>query len=271
MVSESVREKTGRMRDLLEISGLTSISYWCGYMVMAAIYAAIMCGLMTITLSLGGLNAISDISRMPYVELMFFCTMAIVAQSLAIGNLFEKVEYYALPVFLFHVGISVGGIFIANNEYLTVNAKNTLGVLSPGFALSNGIWAIENFQHKYKGIAIDMQFIDDAKHIPSVNDSCVMCILGVLVWIFVAWGYPFDWISSGTNNEGANVEEDIFPYPCDHEEMELRMEKNKRNGQHSQHSVVDSNTIARSMEEEEDDADAAGPPLLECRFVIRCL
>jgi ATP-binding cassette, subfamily A (ABC1), member 3 len=86
--------------------------------------------------------------------------------------------------------------------------------------LTLGVFATETYLYHHNDDPMNFDHVDHSKNLPSVN-SCVVCLLlSTVLYLFVAWGMPFDWIFPQESFEDAyGRPDDVVEYPCD-DEME---------------------------------------------------
>ena len=222
LCATAVREKQYLMRDLLEISGIMPISYWLSYFISGGFIIGQLMA-MLVFLILVPSNVICDTKN--YYALLSCFIAALIAFSLAFGHVIPRCEYYGLPVFLLNTAMAVAGTYEANNQQISVPLKNFISILVPPIGLSNGIWAIESWQFDHQdkngnpSQLLSSTYVDPDKNIPSIQQTCGMLILSCIIYMFLAWGYPFTWIIQYPDDirQMPNTDNDI-DYPCDNEE-----------------------------------------------------
>ena len=143
-----------------------------------------------------GFGIIDTVRLLPYGALLTCYTMAIAAFAFVFGFIIDRSEYYALPIFLLNTILSVVGCFVGKAYAMSESAKLFLGFLSPTIGMSNGIFAIETFLYHHPGLSMDYGFYDMTKHYPSLQATNGMLGCSMLVYLFIAWGGPFDWLFS---------------------------------------------------------------------------
>ena len=207
------------MKDLLQISGLLDVSYWSSYLVAALVILAI-----SLIPFLGVLWAGTVLTRfhiLPYFILLLTYALAFMGFLMLFGFIVFRTEYFGLPAFLLSVGLTVGGVYIAHDKFLSVGAKVLLGFLVPQFGVSNAIFAIETYLYHHGDTDMDWLHVDHDKNLPSLIMCVIFMLLSALMYLFLLWGMPFDWLFE-KDNAFENVRpDDEVTYPCDNEADEL--------------------------------------------------
>jgi ATP-binding cassette subfamily A (ABC1) protein 3 len=227
LLTENVRERQYKMKDLLEISGLMNVSYWFSYL-----FVIVGINQLTIWFSVGiltALNILTDAHAMPYVGLMTVYCIGLACFSLFGGFLVNRSEYYGLPVFLVNTALTVAGAFLTLEYEVSVSAKLFLCFLHPSIAFTFGTFSIETYLHHHSGAAMDANFTDHAKNYPSLNACIGVMIASSIVYLFLSIGMPFEWLQTRllATSDFALVafvtdrEADV-KYPCDDEAAEER-------------------------------------------------
>ena len=227
MATQTVKERQFKMKDLLQISGLLDLSYWCSY-----VFAAFLMLTVCLVLFLGLLWLGTVLTRfhiLPYFILLMAYSVAFMGFLMLFGFVVFRTEYYGLPAFLVSVGLTVGGVYIAHDRDLPIGFKSFLGFLVPQFGVSNAIFAIETWMYHHTHTSMDWSHIDNDKHIPSLITSVLLLLLTSVFYLFLLWGMPFDWVFTKENAfENVRPDDDII-YPCDNED-EDEFEESMENG-----------------------------------------
>jgi ABC-type multidrug transport system fused ATPase/permease subunit len=222
LATQTVKERQFNMKDLLQISGLLDISYWCSYL-LAAFLMLFVCLIIFLALLWGG-GVLTRFHLLPYFILFLAYSLAFMAFLMLFGFAVFRTEYYALPAFLVSVGLTVGGVYIAHDKDLTIGAKVFLGFLVPQFGVSNAVFAIETWLYHHGDEAMDWSHVDNDKNLPSLITSVMFLLLSTAVYMCIIWGMPFDWVFHKENAfENVRPDDDVT-YPCDNEDDALELD-----------------------------------------------
>ena len=226
LTTQLVREKQFKMKDILEISGLFSISFWLSFLVAIVVLTQASIWLGCILLVVMG--PITTEVFFGYIAIMTTFVFAMSTFSFSLSHILDQAEYYGLPTFIMNTALAVAGVWIANDTTISMGGKLMLGFLLPPIQLCNGIWALENFSFNNENVNLDFNYVDADKALPSVNVVCVMFLLSSMFYLFVSWGYPFEWLVLTTGEDMASitatVRADIVPYHCDNQQAEEESE-----------------------------------------------
>ncbi len=127
-----MKEREGKVLDLLEISGLTPMALVLGYFVF--IFALSQLSYILTCLIYRAAEILTAYTSRYYLSLNCLFTLAIIPQAMCFGFIIHKYEYYGLPVFIFNMALAVGGDFLANAATVPASLK---GELDYSFSLSN--------------------------------------------------------------------------------------------------------------------------------------
>lgn len=151
-------------------------------------------------------------------------SFALTCFSFSVAHILDQAEYYGLPTFILNTALAVSGVWVANDFTMSMGGKLMLGFLFPPIQLATGIFAVENWSYNNDGVALDFDYVDADKALPSTNVICVMFLLSSVFYLFIAWGYPFEWLILTANEDmaslTASVRADIVPYHCDNQQAE---------------------------------------------------
>lgn len=222
LLTQAVREKQHKMKDLLEISGLYGFSFYFSFLVVIVLLVQasiwVGCSLLVamMTMTAGDFWA--------YVALMTCYTFALASSGFAFGHLVDMSEYYGLPIFIVNTGLAVGGDFIANDMVMPIGLKLFIGFFLPPMNFATGVFAIENYVYHNDNSMVPMDYQDLSKTLPSVNIVCLVMLFSSAFYLWLAWGYPFHWLfPSNTDQHEAlatAARADIVPYHCDNQDEE---------------------------------------------------
>jgi hypothetical protein len=109
------------MKDLLQISGLLDLSYWMSFEIAGMALSQILIWYCVPLLAVG--KVLSWYHLLPYVALMSFYAMNVMAFLMAFGFVVFKSEYYGLPAFILTVALCVGGDYVANDYNISIGLK----------------------------------------------------------------------------------------------------------------------------------------------------
>jgi ATP-binding cassette subfamily A (ABC1) protein 3 len=159
----------------------------------------------------------------PYASLITCYTVGMGAFSMAFGFVIFRSEYYGLPAFLLSTGLSVAGLYFANAYDISMGAKLFVSFLCPQVGFGVGIFTIEDYLHRYGDVSFPYSYSDSSKNFPSLIAVNAMLILSGMLYFFIAWGMPFDWLfhtESQVQGYLTQKDETDMQYPCDNEEQE---------------------------------------------------
>jgi hypothetical protein len=216
LATQTVKERQFKMKDLLQISGLLDISYWCSYL-LASFIMLLVCMIFFLGLLWAG-TVLTRFHIFPYFILLMAYALAFMGFLMLFGFAVFRTEYYGLPAFLVSVGLTVGGVYIAHDKNLTIGSKVFLGLLIPQFGVSNAIFAVETWLYHHSDESMDWSHVDNDKNLPSLITSVMFLLLSTIMYLFLLWGMPFDWVFQKENAfENVRPDDDIV-YPCDDED-----------------------------------------------------
>ncbi len=220
-ITQSVKEKQNKMFDLLQISGINPFSYWLSYYITGGfIYGWLYIALVYILLILP--HIIGPIQEGAYFRLLVSYAPALTAFALAFGHFVPRQDYYALPCLLILLVLAVSGNYFAASEEISISAKLFVSFLCPPIGFSVGVFTIETFAWRYSGEnEFDYTFINQRSSLPRLNDVCGILFFSSCLYLFIAWGFPFDLLGTSLLKHdkyiGADMDDEVL-YPCDNEE-----------------------------------------------------
>ena len=223
MATQTVKERQFKMKDLLEISGMLDISYWCSYL-LAAFLLLFVAMILFLALLWAG-TVLTRYHLFPYFILLMTYSVAFMGFLMLFGFAVFRTEYYGLPAFLVSVGLTVGGDYIAHDRDLTIGSKLFLGFLIPQFGVSNAIFTIETWMYHHGGQAMDWTHVDNDKNLPSLLACVLFMVLSAIMYVCLLWGMPFDWVFRKENMFENVRPDDGIEYPCDNEDDEYDLEE----------------------------------------------
>ena len=220
ILTEIVRERQYKMKDLLEISGLMNSAYYISYFIFCQAVAQLTIWLPVIGL-LSAIGIFNPARAPAYGALMTCYSLAMTSFSMGFGFIVFQSEYYALPIFILNTALAVAGAYLGIAYNMTVGAKMFVIFLAPPLGLSMGVIQIENYLYDFSG-DMDFNFVNTQKNYPSLNAICGMLILSSAVYMFIVLGMPFDWIIPKNDDNFleaiATSKADEVKFPCDMEE-----------------------------------------------------
>jgi ATP-binding cassette subfamily A (ABC1) protein 3 len=188
LLTEIVRERQFKMKDLLEISGLMNVSYWFSYLALIVVIAQPI--IWVCVLMLLATNIFTTRSVGPYFGLLMIYSMSLPCFSMFFGHLVVLSEYYGLACFVLNVALTVAGSVMTLSHSMSVGTKLCVCFLHPSIAFSMGIFGIESYLHHHSG-DFDGAFVDTARGLPSLNGCVGVMFLSSLVYYLVVLGMPF--------------------------------------------------------------------------------
>ena len=229
-LTEMVRERQYRMKDILEISGLINSAYYISYLIFTQVIAQITIWLPLIAILLG--TGVLDNARVPAYGALFTCySLGITAMAMCFGFIVFKSEYYALPAFVMNSALTVGGIFLGMDYGTSAPLKLFVSFLVPPLGLSMGFFVIENYLYDNQGSNMDFKFENTQKLYPSLNSLCGVLVASMVMYMLIAIGMPFDWVFSKRESSLVDIiaasKADEVEYPCDVEEVVVDKDKLK--------------------------------------------
>jgi hypothetical protein len=125
VLTQAVREKQYRMKDLLEISGIFNIAFWGSFVIIIVLMVqlSIWLGMLLLT----AMMTLTTGSVLAYIALLTCYTFPLASFSLAFSHILDRSEYYGLPIFILNTAFAIGGVFVANSASLQVGVKLLLG------------------------------------------------------------------------------------------------------------------------------------------------
>lgn len=220
LLTEIVRERQYRMKDLLEISGLMNASYWTSYMLMILLVCQL-----TIWGSVGLLtayNVLTDKRVLPYTAALTAYSVSAAAFGMLFGFVVFRSEYYGLPVFMVNSALTVCGAYMGIAYNISAGVKLFFCFLSPSVAITQAVLTIETYLKHFSG-GMDYNYYDRDREYPSLNAVNGVMVASFAFYFLVVLLMPFDFIFKSSNATAdmlaANRLEDI-KYPCDNEEEE---------------------------------------------------
>ena len=222
-ITQAVKEKQNKMFDLLLISGVKPASYWLsfyltgwylyGFLYIFLVYILLVCP-----------RIIGPVQEDAYFNLLIAYAPALTAFALAFGHVVPRQEFFALPCLLILLVLAVSGNYFANEEEISISAKLFVSFLCPPIGFSVGVFTIETYAWRYSdGENFDFDFINERSNLPRLNDVCGILFFSSCLYLFIAWGFPFDWLGLSLFRHdkyiGTDFDDEIV-YPCDYEEEE---------------------------------------------------
>jgi len=188
----TVKEREMRMFALLEISGLMPLSLVLGYLIAIYITVCFASNIPVILFKL--VDAITPYTQDYYFLLVLFYSLALISQSYFFGFLIPRNEYFGLPVFIVNLGLSIGGLFVANSKEIDVTSKGFLTFLTPTMGLCIGTWSVESLSFHHPDQTLDLTYVDESKGLPSPNNVLGILVVSTIFWAFMSWAMPFDFL-----------------------------------------------------------------------------
>eukprot|EP01038_Epipyxis_sp_PR26KG_P005687 gene5687-7851_t len=222
-LTEIVRERQYKMKDLLEISGLINISYWTSYALVILFNTQLTIWFTVFLLALTGIFNAERI--LPYVALLTSFTVGVAPFAMLFGFIVNRSEYYGLPAFIGVTALTVGGCYLSINYTMSIGLKMFFSFLVPSVGLSLGVFTIETYLY-HNNSDMDFDFVDHNKNYPSLQAINLMMCLSGLVYFLLTIGMPFDFIFKSSlkpfeNAIGSKIGE--MEYPCDDEDKEAQL------------------------------------------------
>lgn len=192
LLTEIVRERQYKMKDLLEISGLMNAAYYSSYFLFMQLVVQLTMWLPVIGL-LDAVGIFNPARVSAYAALMTCYSLGMSALAMAFGFVVFQSEYYALPIFVLNSALAIGGDFLGIAYDMSIGAKMFVIFLAPPLGLSMGTIAIENYLYDFGG-NMDFSYQNTQKNYPSLSEICGMMILSMVFYMFIVFGMPFDWL-----------------------------------------------------------------------------
>jgi hypothetical protein len=75
--------------------------------------------------------------------------------------------------------------------------------------------------YHHPGEPLNYSYVDDSKQLPSLNSTLGCLIASTITYLFICWGFPFDWAwPTAQLSELLARSDDAVIYPCDDETKE---------------------------------------------------
>lgn len=168
-------------------------------------------------------NIFNDLRVNPYAAMLTAYSVGAAAVGMLFGFVVYRSEYYALPAFMINSALAVGGCYIAAEYGISVGGKMFLCFLSPSIGVSMGTIVIENHMNRFQGEAMNYDWVDEGRHLPSLNQINGMMVLSWGVYMMIVLSMPLTSVSRLLNSyvraaQGlvdTHAVEDDVKYPCD--------------------------------------------------------
>lgn len=224
LMSGMVSDRENKMRDLLEISGLMPVAYAYSHYLTGFILLCI--AMVMICLILVACQIIHSTTLMAYVSLMIMYGIASPPFLACLGFVFNKSSSFGMPVFILHAGLAVAGIYTAHAyQDVSLEAKLFLSFLLPPIGISVGVFGIEQWAWDNPSVddPVQFSFVYTNEAFPSLSNILGIFVLSHMVYSFIAWGMPFDWLfARGANADkiAMIMEAHKYHFPTDFEDQD---------------------------------------------------
>lgn len=131
---------------------------------------------------------------MPYAAVLTCYSMSIAPFAFVFGFIVDRSEYYGLPIFLVNTSLAVCGAYVGKAYTMAQSLKQFIAFLCPTIGMVEGIFVIETYLWHNPNTPMDWTYYDTTKHYPSLQAVNGIMGLSMIVYLFIAWGMPFDWV-----------------------------------------------------------------------------